>query len=111
MISSIERPIVIAAASASSLAVAFAMLRTQKAAGLPLACSTIALTGVLLCFYHTWIREPSHGIGILILPVATGWLWWRKRLTGKPDFSPGLLILLQCIVGVVYALAVWLQEH
>ena len=111
MILNYERLVVTAAASLLSLAISFAILRKQKAAGLPLACSTIALTAVLLGLYHYSVSDASHGMGILILPIATGWLWWRKQQTDKPDFAPGTFILLQLLVGVIYLLVVWWQEH
>jgi hypothetical protein len=106
-----ERLVVMAAALLLSLIIAYVILRKQKSAGLPLACSTLALTAALLGFYHYSVRDPSHGMGILILPIATLWLWWRRELTGKPDIAPRTFILLQLLLCGIYLLVVWFQEH
>jgi len=111
MISSYERLGVTVAASVLSLIVSVIILRKEKAQGLPLACSTPALTAALLGFYLGSVRESSHGMGILILPLATGWLWWRKQHVGKPAFTQRTFILLQLLICAIYLLVVWLQEH
>ena len=111
MILDYERLGVALAASVVSLIVAIIILREKKAQGLPLACSTPALTAALLGFYHYSVRDPSHGMGILILPLATGWLWWRKQHVGKPAFPQGTFILLQVLFCAVYLLVVRLQER
>lgn len=75
-----------------------------------LSASTLLLTGILLLHYQRNIYDASHGIGILILPLVTIWLLWRKENTGKPDISPNLLIPLQILYSLAFALVVWLQE-
>jgi len=111
MISSYERLVVMAMASLLALIVSILILQKQKKQGLPLACSTLALTAALLGFYLYSVRDPSHGMGILILPLLTGWLWWRKQQTSRPGFSQGTFILLQSFLSVIYLLVVWLQER
>jgi|GEM_PF-3192360 len=111
MFASYERWAVMSAAALMSLIVAIAILRRQKTSGLPLACSTPALTGALLAFYYFSVRDPSHGIGILILPLATGWLWWRQQQPGKPSFAQSAFVLLQLLIGAAYLLVVGLQER
>lgn len=76
-----------------------------------LSISTLLLTGILLIYYHLYIFDPSHGIGILILPLATGWLSWRQERTDRPAISPGFLVALQIVFCLIFVLIVQLQEH
>lgn len=73
--------------------------------------STLILTGLLLYYYHVYIFNPSHGITILILPLATFWLSWRQKNTGKPNFPAWGLIAIQVLFCLLYVLMVYLQEN
>jgi len=75
-----------------------------------LSASTLLLTGILLLHYQRNIYDASHGVGILILPLVTVWLLWRKENTGKPDISASLLIAFQILYCLVFAMVVGLQE-
>lgn len=77
---------------------------------LSLGFSTIFLTGVLLFYYHLKVIDPSHGIGIIILPLTTGWLVWRRDTTGKPALSTKMIVCLQIIFCLLYFITVQLQE-
>lgn len=72
--------------------------------------STLILTGLLLYYYHIYIFNPSHGITILILPVATFWLSWRQKNTGKPNLPAWGMIAVQIAFCLLYVLMVRLQE-
>jgi len=110
MISDYERLGVALAASVLSLIVSAMILRNARARAFPLACSTPGLTAALLGYYYYAVRDPSHGMGILILPLATGWLWWRKQNVGRPTFAQRTFILLQILLCAIYLLVVRLQE-
>ncbi len=72
--------------------------------------STLLLTGVMLAFYLYVVTDASHGIGVLILPIMTLWLVWRKHHTGKPDLTPGGFILGQVLYTFLFIAIVCLQE-
>ena len=69
------------------------------------------ISGLLLYYYHVYIFNPSHGITILILPLATFWLSWRQKNTGKPNLSAVGLIAIQVTFCLFYLLMVYLQEN
>lgn len=73
--------------------------------------STLLLTGILLLYYQYYIFDPSHGIGILILPLATGWLIWRRERTGKPAISALLFIAFQILFCLIFIAVVQMQER
>lgn len=76
-----------------------------------LSVSTLFLTGCLLLYYHFFIFDSSHGISIVILPLATWWLIWRRETAGKPAFTVPLFIIFQVIFGVLYVILTRIQEH
>jgi hypothetical protein len=72
--------------------------------------STSILTGSLILFYYFAVKDPSHGIAILLLPFVTIWLRWRRRHTGKPGVSDGIFTLGQIAFCLLYLLTIWIQE-
>jgi hypothetical protein len=111
MFSDYEKPLITSAAILLSLLVFAMILNWSQRRDRLLAGSTLALTGALLAFYHLYVRDPAHGIGILILPLLTGWLRWRHHHTGRPALSQAAFVGLQILASAVYLLGVWLQEH
>ncbi|MCX6639054.1 MAG: hypothetical protein NTW14_01050 [bacterium] len=73
--------------------------------------STPLLTTLMIIFYTVYVVEPSHGMGIMILPITTSWICLRRMRSGKPNLSAGLFILLQIGFTALYIVTVWLQEH
>jgi hypothetical protein len=57
-----------------------------------------------------YIFNPSHGITILILPLATFWLSWRQKNTGKPNLSAWGLIAIQVAFCLLFLVMVYFQE-
>ncbi len=76
-----------------------------------LSITTPLLTAMLLWFYHTKVTAPSHGMAIIILPLTTGWLWWRRRETGKPALSDPIFAVMQIAYGLLYILMTRLQAN
>lgn len=76
-----------------------------------LSATTLLMTGILLLYYHYSIHDPSHGIGILIIPILTVWIAWRRETTGKPAISSGLIIILQVLYAIIFAFLVFMQER
>lgn len=74
-----------------------------------LSFTTPLLTLALLYYYHQYVSNPSHGIAIWILPLATGWLWWRREHTGKPALSNLAFAGLQVAYSLLYVAVVNLQ--
>ncbi len=75
-----------------------------------LANSTMILSGLLLLYYHNFVYTPSHGIGMLLLPMATIWIAWRQENTGKPVITPAMFILFQILFCFLFVIMVHLQE-
>jgi hypothetical protein len=48
-------------------------------------------------------------MAILVLPIATGWLWWRREHTGKPALSNLVFALWQVAYTVLYIALVHFQ--
>lgn len=105
-----ERILLNVAAGILALAVSLYIVRGAPQRQYLLGLSTLLLTAALLTFYHFNVISPSHGVSILILPLATGWLWWRRARTGKPAISAPALALLQILYALLYVLIIWLQE-
>jgi len=106
-----ERSAIVIVAGLLAIGVAaFIALRETKG-GPILSVTTPLFTGILLWYYYYFVGYSSHGMAILILPLATGWLWWRRRQTGRPALSTMGIILLQAAYGWLYVLLVNLQEH
>lgn len=76
-----------------------------------LSVSTLLLTCSLLLYYHIFIVYPSHGVGIVILPLGTWWLVWRRQTTGKPALSAQLFVVLQVVFSVLYVIITRIQEY
>ncbi|TKJ40333.1 hypothetical protein CEE37_08380 [candidate division LCP-89 bacterium B3_LCP] len=97
-----------------ALLLALGTSRYLRSAGIAgwklLGTSTVLLTGSLLLYYGFYIFDPSHGIGIAILPLATWWLNWRRDKTGKPDITTNKFILLQVIFCLLYIVVAYWQE-
>jgi hypothetical protein len=74
-----------------------------------LSLTTPLLTLLLLLYYHRYVSDPSHGMAIWVLPLATGWLWWRREHTGKPAVSDFVLVLLQVVYALLYLFLVHFQ--
>jgi hypothetical protein len=74
-----------------------------------LSLTTPLLTLLLLIYYQRYVSDPSHGMAIWILPLATGWLFWRREHTGKPTVSDLIFVLLQTVYTLLYLLLVHLQ--
>lgn len=72
--------------------------------------SNLILSLILLAYYYYFIEVPSHGIGILLLPIVSTWLVWRHEATGKPDIAPRTLVVLQLLFAVLYVVVVRIQE-
>ena len=92
-----------------ALAVSIVIGRKRVRSAVLLSLATSILTWLLLYYYFRYVHEASHGMAILILPLATVWLWWRRENTGKPAISNALLISLQVAYGLLYLLIVNLQ--
>lgn len=72
--------------------------------------STSILTGALILYYNYMVKNPSHGMAILLLPIVTLWLRRRRLLTGKPGISDGMFILGQIAFSLLYWLIIRMQE-
>ncbi len=105
-----ERIIINFAAALAALAVSYRIFRSEGAQDHSLGISTCVLVALLLLYYHFRVQDPAHGVGILILPLGTGWLWWRQRHAGRPAFSNSVFLLAQLAYALLYIMAVWLQE-
>ncbi len=93
-----------------ALAAALFLARQRTERPSILVLSTPILTGILLFYFHLFVEDPAHGMAIMVLPLATGWLWWRRQQTGKPSFSPAAFVRLQMLYCLLYAILAWLQE-
>ena len=105
-----ERIMIAILAALLALSTHIYMGRIKPKHWMRLSVSTFLLTGILLLHYQRNIYDASHGIGILLLPLVTIWLVWRKENTGKPAISVNLFIALQVLYCLLYATVVWLQE-
>jgi hypothetical protein len=76
-----------------------------------LSLTTPLLTLLLLIYYYRYVPDPSHGMAIWVLPLTTGWLWWRREHTGKPAISDLMVALLQMGYGLVYIVLVHFQGN
>jgi hypothetical protein len=94
-----------------SLGVSIYLIRNHRARAVGLGIATLVTSSAMILYYCAAVREPSHGIAILILPIATGWLWWRRQNTGRPTASPLAFILCQGLFCLLYVTLVWLQER
>jgi len=105
-----ERLLITLCTGASAIGAYLYIYRSLSAQWRPLGVSTLLLCSALLIYYHYFIYSPSHGIGIILLPLATVWLVWRKETTGKPDISPTAFILVQIVFSILFMVIVHLQE-
>ncbi len=105
-----ERMLITAAAVVLAGALAYYNAKTSKPRRLLLSITTPLFTLVLLAYYHYFIREAAHGMVILILPVATGWLHWRRLRIGKPELSARTWVLMQILFCLLFGLLIRLQE-
>ena len=106
-----ERLIITILAGILALGVYLYILQAAPHQRRNIGASTLFLTGILLLYYQYYIFDPSHGIGILILPLATGWLIWRRERTGKPAISALTFIAFQILFCLVFMVIVQLQER
>lgn len=72
--------------------------------------SNLLLSLTLLYYYHYFIEVPSHGIGMLLLPIVSTWLVWRHEATGKPNITPRMLVIFQLLFTILYVVVVRIQE-
>lgn len=97
----------VAAALAIAVTVFFSGSGSRRAPWLRV--TTPFLTLLLLLYYHHYVEDPSRGMAIWILPLATGWLRWRREHTGRPAISDQGFALLQAAYCFLYLLTTYLQ--
>jgi hypothetical protein len=105
-----ERLVLTIVVAALSVGVSFYLGWKAVLQSYALCLSTTIFTSALLVYYNLVVRDASHGMAIMILPVATAWIWWRRATTGKPLLSPLILILLQVAYMMLYILFIHIQE-
>ncbi|MBU0518539.1 hypothetical protein KJ564_06340 [bacterium] len=105
-----ERVIISFITAAAAIAAVIYLRRVEDTKLRLLIYSTPVLTGCLLLYYALYVYNPSHGISIVVLPMSTIWLIWRKRETGKPDFSSVAFILLQIAYCCLFMGVLYFQE-
>lgn len=105
-----ERILISLAAVILAICTVFSIHRNAAVQSNLLKFSTSILTGALILFYLFAVQVPSHGMAILLLPIVTLWLRWRRQRTGKPGISDGIFVLGQIAFCLLYLLTIWMQE-
>lgn len=83
------------------------------------ASSGIVLAGVLWSYWPTliqvvnqWLLQPDYSHGFLVMPIALGFLWFRRSSFPSDDLRPGwggaalllLTVMLRSAAGMFYLL-------
>ncbi|MFH1862025.1 MAG: hypothetical protein ABH878_04355 [bacterium] len=106
-----ERMIVIIVAGSLVIGSFWFLSKKAFAAWRSVRNSTLVCTTALLFFYYFFVEDSSHGIVIVLLPLVITWIIWRRETTGKPQISPGILLLFQVTFSILFPLLIWWQEH
>ncbi len=105
-----ERFLISLAAVILAFCAVFSIQRNAAERSNLLKYSTSILSGALILFYYFAVKDPSHGMAILLLPIVTLWLRWRRQQTGRPGISDGRFALGQIAFCLLYLLTIWMQE-